>query len=260
MPVIASLATTVVPILLIGAAVAGMLFSTVRASRTRSRYARVRQFSAAGSGSAGVSSLDIVDGGHVPEDDLLEAMKIRPSSKLDDDDNDDFGDPLGLTVLAGTSATAGYARRQVMHGSRHGHQVFTRQGMVGDAISPGLGLRKQRSMTVVRVDARAFEWEARDGRLEAGDNAPAEVKGLLGALASSPDIWHDLRGVSGPDGIAVSRRDTDILSGWVYDLWLLERMAHVLRLPALPDVRLFREWELPYGLTDWKPSIAEVGS
>jgi hypothetical protein len=252
---LADAATSLVPALLIGVAVIGMLLSFRRAAAQRSRLTRVREFPTSGGLPTGMSSLEIPDGGRLPQDDLVTAMRIKPSAKLDDDGNEDFGDPLGLTVLAGTSSTGGAAQRQVMHGSRHGHQVFTRQGLVGDAISPGLGFRKDRSMTVVRVAAPAFEWAARDGRLVADDAAPADVRGIFDSLASSPDVWHDLRGVSGPDGLAVSRGGADVVSGWIYDLWLLERMTHVLRLPALAKVRLSREWRLPYGLTDWKPPI-----
>lgn len=256
MPLLADAATTAAPVLLIGAAVAGMAYHSLRARGQRARFSRRREggMMTGEPGRVG-SSLSLKDAGLMSQGALRGSLRVTTDTALDDDGNDDFVTPLGLKLIRGSSGSAGAPRPQVMHGTRHGHQVFVRQGMVGDALTPGLGQRKFRDMTVVRVAAPAFEWTADDGRLEPGETAPDEVRTLFAGLARSPDVWRNLRGVAGADGIAVSRQGTDAgVSGWMYDLWLLERLGAELGWPALARVRLNSEWKLPYGLTDWKPA------
>ena len=81
-----------------------------------------------------------------------------------------------------------------------------------------------------------------------------EVRGVVAAMNPSPDVWHDLRVVGGAEGIVASRGSAmDYLGGWIYDLWLLERLAGELGAPTLPAVEVDEDWEIPYGMGDWAP-------
>ena len=125
---------------------------------------------------------------------------------------------------------------------------------------PGLGMRRMRTVSVLRIGAPTFALTAVDGRL-VGDGIPPAVAGVLRALAPSPDVWHDLCLVAGPEGAGVSRGYArDFSGGWPYDLWLLERIAFVLDAPSLPHVELGREWDAPYGLGEWAPSLRDAGA
>jgi hypothetical protein len=82
---------------------------------------------------------------------------------------------------------------------------------------------------------------------------------MLGQLGPSPTVWHDLRVVAGPDGLVASRGVAeDWIGGWIYDLWLLERMAASLAAPALRPETLGREWAAPYGMGDWAPTVRDM--
>ncbi len=79
---------------------------------------------------------------------------------------------------------------------------------------------------------------------------------MVEAINPSPDVWHDLRVVGGAEGIVASRGSaTDVLGGWIYDLWFLERLAGELGAPSLPAVGVDEEWEIPYGMGEWAPKL-----
>jgi hypothetical protein len=72
----------------------------------------------------------------------------------------------------------------------------------------------------------------------------AATRGVLGEretvvlppdlLPSRPSSWWDgVRVGGGPDGLT-ARRDGRVGRGWIYDLWLLERVADALALAPLP--------------------------
>ncbi len=53
----------------------------------------------------------------------------------------------------------------------------------------------------------------------------------------------------GPKGIVATRPSGGAeFGGWVYDLWLLERLAAVMELQPLPAARVGPAWKVPYGL------------
>jgi hypothetical protein len=52
-----------------------------------------------------------------------------------------------------------------------------------------------------------------------------EVEAALGELAPDVRIWRDLVVEGGPDGIRARRPVTAHPQGYVYDLWLVERLA-----------------------------------
>ena len=68
-----------------------------------------------------------------------------------------------------------------------------------------------------------FEIEQKRQRLHAANGAPAAVEAVLAALQPS-EHWEKLRKVSGgPDGV-VAERKVDAENGWLWDLWLCERL------------------------------------
>jgi hypothetical protein len=75
-----------------------------------------------------------------------------------------------------------------------------------------------------------FKIREDDGRLVAEAGAPSEVEELLAGLAPNSDVWRDLEVEGGPDGI-LARRPIKMKGnpqGYVYDLWLVERLAERL--------------------------------
>ena len=200
------------------------------------------------------SAVEIADAGHVPALELFAALRIAEVPELDAEGEPNDVAGLGLTLREGSTTSSGKSRPQVMLGKRNGHQVFIRQGSFGHSINPALGFQNYRHITTVRVEAPDFELRADDGRLVPSDGAPGEVAGVAADLSASPDVWHELRVVGGSEGIVASRgASTDFLGGWIYDLWLIERLAARLDADPLPDVRLTRSWTPPY-LADWAPS------
>ena len=72
-----------------------------------------------------------------------------------------------------------------------------------------------------------FQVREDDGRLVAEPGAPPEVEDLVAGLAPDADVWRDLEVEGGPDGI-LARRPIKMKGnpqGYVYDLWLVERLA-----------------------------------
>ena len=52
-----------------------------------------------------------------------------------------------------------------------------------------------------------------------------EVEQALGELAPAPRVWRDIVVEGGPEGIRARRPVTSHPQGYVYDLWLVERLA-----------------------------------
>jgi hypothetical protein len=70
-------------------------------------------------------------------------------------------------------------------------------------------------------------------------------------LGPSPDVWDGLRVVGGSEGLVATRpvpRRVRVQFQWLYDLWLVERIADSLNAPALEPARLGRSYVVPYGL------------
>gem|GEM_PF-3576040 len=198
----------------------------------------------------------ISDGGQVPAQELLSALRITTAPELDAEGEPNFGPDLGLTHHEGSRhGDSAYFSADVLEGERNGHQVFIRTGNVGGRASPGIDMQRFRKITVVRVRIHPFELGDDGGLPIPKGEVPASVAGVLGDLTPSPDVWNDLRIVGGPDGIACSRAGFgDWLSGWIYDLWLLERIARRARAKPLEADNLSQDWTPPYGLGDWSPA------
>jgi hypothetical protein len=104
-------------------------------------------------------------------------------------------------------------------GTRHGRSVALRIGIVPSIRGKG--------MNEVEVDAAvaAFRIGAENGRLVAEPGAMPEVAEVLAELAPSPKVWRDVVVEAGPEGIRARRPVTSHPQGYVYDLWLVERLA-----------------------------------
>ena len=260
---LADASTTIVAVVIIGGVVILIALVTRWGLRGRARTARVMRSPLYAGGDTTErppgSAVEIEDGGQVPVRELLGALRVRDSDDLAGADTDEQYRALGLKYFEGGGTrplTGGATYPTVIYGERNGHEVVIRQGVVGTATLPGLRLQKFRHVTAVRVQAPSFELGARDGRIDAPADAPGEVRGVVEAINPSPDVWHDLRVVGGAEGVVASRGTaTDVLGGWIYDLWFLERLASELGAPALPAVGVDEDWEVPYGMGEWAPKL-----
>jgi hypothetical protein len=258
---LADAATTVVQVVLIGGVVIFIALLMWWGLRRRARMARVMRgpLYAAGDSTERPpgSAVEIEDAGQVPVRVLLGALRVRDSDDPAGLDVEEFADALGLKYFAGGGTrplSGGATYPTVMYGERNGHEALIRQGLVGTSTFPGLRLQKERHVTAVRVQAPDFELHAREGRIDAPADAPGQVRGVVEAINPSPEVWHDLRVVGGAEGLFASRGyANDLLGGWIYDLWFLERLAGELGAPALPAVGVDEEWEIPYGMGEWAP-------
>jgi hypothetical protein len=77
----------------------------------------------------------------------------------------------------------------------------------------------------VAASVAPFRIGAEDGRLVAEHGAMPEVDEVLTELAPAPKVWREVVIEGGPDGIRARRPVTSHPQGYVYDLWLVERLA-----------------------------------
>jgi hypothetical protein len=138
----------------------------------------------------------------------------------------------------------------LIYGTRHGRQVFIRIG-IDETYRSGITNRHLRQITVLRVGVPVFALVAGCGVLRVEAGASEALLAVERALHPSPDVWDGLRVVGGPEGIVASRpvpRRVRVQFQWLYDLWLVERIADSLYAPALQPTRLGRTYIVPYGL------------
>src|SRR5215207_5246222 len=164
---------------------------------------------------------EIADAGAVPWDVLWEALKLDAPDPGDDGlaaelglRDEDWLDPA--FDIGGTR----------MIGVRHGRQVEIRMGHTTRGLNVG-GVQ----ITWVRAATDPFAVTADDGALVADD---AAVANLVSGFAPSR-AWDDMVLSGGDEGV-VARRPISMRgqqAGWVYDLWLCERLAGALGT-ALP--------------------------
>jgi hypothetical protein len=107
-------------------------------------------------------------------------------------------------------------------GTRNGRRVALRMGVVSSRW-------RERGANEVHVEAPVAPLRVREegGRLVAEPGSPPEVEEFVAGLAPAPEVWRDAEIEGGPDGI-VARRPITMKAnpqGYVYDLWLLERLA-----------------------------------
>jgi hypothetical protein len=195
------------------------------------------------------SAARITDAGSIGWPSLLDALSVRVAP---DSDDRDPGPENSVAEMLGLKAPTVIGRFQpnLIYGTRHDRQVFVRIG-IDETYLSGFSTRHMRQITVLRVDVPDFELVDKDGVVRAESDVPAALGAVLQALRPSPDVWDGLLVVGGPEGIVASRpvpRRVRVQFQWLYDLWLVERIADSLRAPALPAARLGRSYLVPYWL------------
>ena len=161
-------------------------------------------------------AVEIADPAGLEWDVLWEALKTQPP----DDDSLVVTQELGLDEER--SIRSGFERAlpaTEFSGTRNGRSLALRIGIVPTARGKGM------NEVEVETCVAPFRIEARDGRLVAAPGAMPEVEAALGELAPDARIWRDLVVEGGPDGIRARRPVTAHPQGYVYDLWLVERLA-----------------------------------
>ncbi len=122
---------------------------------------------------------------------------------------------VGVRPRFGGGMQSDVSGATVMKGTRHGRAVE----VVMDA---------RRHTTLVGAPAPEFELEVKSGVPAVKSGSAAGLDDALAGLAPS-DRWKKLRSVKGgPDGV-VAERKVDAENGWLWDLWLCERLAERLR-------------------------------
>ena len=184
---------------------------------------------------------------------LLKAMAVKqPDYGPTEDEpyNEGWaGNMLGLK--AKMSSSTNVLEPHVFWGTRGARQVFVRIGP-DEKIEGGTTMMSNkhvRQITVLRVWSPSFQVNSEDGRLVAAGDSSPEVAGIVTGLSPSAGTWSDTRITGGPEGIVASRNGIDGLEhSWIYDLWLLERIAMRLSLAPLANARIGPAWKVPYGL------------
>ena len=162
---------------------------------------------------------DISDPGALGWEVVWEALKTEEPA----DDPNTIAQELGLDEeheLHLPKQVGGYATE--MSGTRHGRSVKLRLGVMPS-------IWKNQPATEVELDSPVapFKVRADGGRMVMEAGVLPEVDEVLAGLAESPKVWHDVVVEGGPDGI-LARRPIKMKShpqGYVYDLWLVERLA-----------------------------------
>ena len=146
-------------------------------------------------------------------------------------------DPIGLRgvhVPQKNGTTAAY------QGTRHGRTVHLRTGELS-----------RRGGTVssvwVGVSTPTFSSIGSGGHLQTRGSTDELMEHFAG-FAAAPDVWHNLSLYGGPHGVLASRVvDQRHPQDWIYDVWLVERVADICEISALA-VPGDAFWELPYGV------------
>jgi hypothetical protein len=251
-------APTWLPFVILAIPVAIMLFAVRYGVRYRLRARAVENEEAARIGPESVSlgsAASVSDPSQYSWQALLKALAIRPEPE-DGGPGEEFllgsaPTMLGLDCRIGESSSVMEAH--VIWGQRDQGQVFIRLGaderLEGESTIGPTANRHIRHITVLRVNAPSFELEGRGGGLTAAPDTPSEVEGVIERLGVDTIAWERLRIVGGVDGIVATRPGVDPAAmSWVFDLWLFERIARTLGLPALAPEKLGPRWRIPYGL------------
>jgi hypothetical protein len=150
---------------------------------------------------------------------LWEALK----TELPADEPATLTQELGLgeeREIISTYRDCGYATE--FSGIRHGRRVALRMGVIPRIRGNGY------NEVHITVSLAPFRLRAADGRPTVEAGASPELVGVLAGLTAAPDVWRKLEVDAGPDGIVARRPVTAHPQGYLYDLWLAERLADQL--------------------------------
>jgi hypothetical protein len=196
------------------------------------------------------SAAQITDAGSIGWPSLLDALSTVRVNPDPDDRNPGPENSVAETLGLKAPTVVGRFQPNLIYGTRHGRQVFIRIG-IDETYLSGFSTRHMRQITVLRVEVPDFELVCEDGLVRAESDAPVALRAVLHALRPSPDVWDGLLVVGGPEGIVANRpvpHRVRVQFQWLYDLWLVERIADSLHASALPPARLGRSYLVPYWL------------
>jgi hypothetical protein len=157
---------------------------------------------------------------------IWEALKTEPPAE----DSGTLTQELGLGEEREVTQTTTDMAGTEFSGTRHGRRVALRIGVVPS-------VWRERAANEIHVEAPVAPFRVRvdDGRLVSEPGAVPEVEEVLTGLEPAPAVWRELEVEGGPDGIIARRPVTAHPQGYVYDLWLVERLADRLGAePSLP--------------------------
>lgn len=221
--------------------------------RARARRNAGMKASRAGIAEAAVSigsAAEITDGARYSVEGLRKALAIRPEDHgpTDEAPHDEgwAGTMLGLRSKM-TSATE-VLEAHFYWGERPQGRVFIRIGP-DEKVEGGTVLgsnRHIRQFVALLVDSPEFKLTFPDGRPEVVAGSLPGSEAVFAEMAASSGIWQDVAAQGGPEGIVFSRDAISAPDFWVYDLWLVERLARELGLTTIDGGRLGPAWKLPY--------------
>jgi len=158
---------------------------------------------------------EIADAGAYGWEVVWEALKTEPH----DENSSTITQELGLGEEQEISQDTADMPATAFTGTRNGRRVALRMGVVPSSL-------RGRGVNEVHVDAPVapFKIHADDDRLVGETGALPEIDEFLASLAPAA-AWHEAAVEGGPDGILARRPVTAHPQGYVYDLWLVERLA-----------------------------------
>jgi hypothetical protein len=163
-------------------------------------------------------SAEIEDPGAYGWEVVWEALKTEPPADKPSTITQELGLDRELELRTG-----GEMGGTEFSGSRNGREVALRLGVVPSAL-------RGRAFNEVQASGAVtpFRISSEKGRLVAEAGAPPEVEGVLAALDPASGVWKQVEVEGGPAGILARRPPKAHPQGYVYDLWLVERLAGAL--------------------------------
>jgi hypothetical protein len=158
---------------------------------------------------------EIADPGALDWEVVWEALKTEPPTE----NPSTLTKELGLGVEQEIQQDTADMPATEFSGKRKGRTVALRIGVV-----PSAWRGRAVSEVEVRAPVAPFRISADDGRLVAEPGAVPEVEEVLAGLEQS-EVWKEAVVEGGPDGILARHPVTAHPQGYVYDLWLVERLA-----------------------------------
>lgn len=227
-----------IPVVIVGGVFMAFAGTRRRAKADKRQQRSGRKASEVTLGSAGA----IDDATKLAPDAVLKALAVVPES--DEYDEGEAGTMLGLKSKISHSVHV--LEPHVYWGERAGRQVFVRVGP-DEKIENGTTMgsnRHVRQITVLRVASPEFTLEG----LDLVNGETPELAGALASIDKRSSVWDGFYAHGGADGIVLTRSAVTGPNYWAYDLWLAERMATTLGLPALPPEKIGPAWKVPYEL------------
>ena len=228
-----------IPVVIVGGVLMAFAGTRRRAKADKQQRRSGRQAAEVALGSA--ASID--DATQLAPEAMLKALAVVPES--DEYDEGEAGKMLGLQ--ARISQSVHVLEPHVYWGERDGRQVFIRVGpdeKTENGTTMGTN-RHSRQITVLRVASPEFTL---DDWLKFVHGETPELAGALASVDKRSSIWDGSYAHGGAEGIVLTRSAVTGPGYWAYDLWLAERIARMLDLPALAPEKIGPSWTVPYEL------------